>query len=600
MIPELLIKQVNLVVEHLDTHQYRSLIMAAPTYCFIQAGLRILSVLVLVRWVVFHRLRIVIGLVEEEWQQNQVVVEVLQQTLVYTCEIYVRSWRFAIQVILKPEFSHKISWQILNFHSIGPHEYITTYAISLSIRRLLYLLLSLIIVHTELDQIHFFKNLEVHIYDFFAKERSIEQTNEIFFLHDGLEIFEDFSQLKRVSFGIVLREGERIIWGTTQQKLLILFESIQPYNILANLILAVVPLHLVSELYELVGEHVVQELLERLVRFVCATTLGRAHEASLGLSGCSPQSLDVWVSGLEHIAVAILHIIIWWQQISHEHWFGVDVASKLAQFVSTAIRHIILIIMLQLATSVVLRHLGRWPFWHKLLNLVGGCLCQLVPLIFVAVVLEWLAVPLRFLLLNLAAVHVLVELFIVGVAFFQDVLDHALSVCTAHRFLVFTYGIIQLLPSTLIPLLTVPLSWSLARWWQSIWLLFKWNAVTLPGRLTQSQALRLPTWAGCTIVFAMSWFSKCAMWYLIIAFISFLALGFSRFGTFRRVQVLVFLRFGADFVSCSVKNTAILVKIEGFTLSNGHVMLQQSLWMISHHELSESLSHFVWSHQCVV
>lgn len=77
MVSVLFIKQVNLVVKHLDTYQYGSLIVAASTYGFIKACLRILPILVLVSWVFFHRFGIVVSFVKEERQQDQIVIEIL-------------------------------------------------------------------------------------------------------------------------------------------------------------------------------------------------------------------------------------------------------------------------------------------------------------------------------------------------------------------------------------------------------------------------------------------------------------------------------------------------------------------------------------------
>ena len=77
MVSVLFIEQINLVVKHLDTYQYGSLIVSASTYSFIKACLRILSILVLVSRVFFHGFGVVVSFVEEERQQDQIMVEIL-------------------------------------------------------------------------------------------------------------------------------------------------------------------------------------------------------------------------------------------------------------------------------------------------------------------------------------------------------------------------------------------------------------------------------------------------------------------------------------------------------------------------------------------
>ena len=138
----------------------------------------------------------------------------------------------------------------------------------MSIWGFLNLLLSLVIIHTQLHQIHLFQNLEIHVDDLFAEKSTLKQTYKISFFHDGLEIFKDFSQLKWIPLCVVLWKLKRIIRGATVHKLLILLKPIQQYYIFANLILSIVSFHLVRELDKLLGEHVVQKLFEGLVRFI--------------------------------------------------------------------------------------------------------------------------------------------------------------------------------------------------------------------------------------------------------------------------------------------------------------------------------------------
>ena len=77
MVSVLLVKQINLIVKHFHTYQYGSLVVPTSTCCFIKACLRVLPILVLVSRVFFHCFGIVVGLVKEEWQQDQIMIEIL-------------------------------------------------------------------------------------------------------------------------------------------------------------------------------------------------------------------------------------------------------------------------------------------------------------------------------------------------------------------------------------------------------------------------------------------------------------------------------------------------------------------------------------------
>ena len=47
-------------------------------------------------------------------------------------------------------------------------------------------------------------------------------------------------------------------------------------------------------------------------------------------------------------------------------------------------------------------------------------------------------------------------------------------------------------------------------------------------------------------------------------------------------------------------NSAIVVKIEGFTLHHGHVLLHKRLRLVPHHKLRKPLSHLIRPHQSIV
>ena len=91
MVPVFLVKQVDLVVQDLHTHQHRSLVLLAATESLHLASLCVFLVNVLVIITISC-----IYFIEEERQKNQVMVEILKQILVDLGEVR----GFLVQVIL--------------------------------------------------------------------------------------------------------------------------------------------------------------------------------------------------------------------------------------------------------------------------------------------------------------------------------------------------------------------------------------------------------------------------------------------------------------------------------------------------------------------
>ena len=82
MFPIFLVKQVDLVVQDLHTHQYRSLVLRTATKSLHLASLCVFLVNVLVIITISC-----IYFIEEESQKNQVMVKILKQILVDLGEV---------------------------------------------------------------------------------------------------------------------------------------------------------------------------------------------------------------------------------------------------------------------------------------------------------------------------------------------------------------------------------------------------------------------------------------------------------------------------------------------------------------------------------
>lgn len=99
------------------------------------------------------------------------MIKILHEVLIYLREINIaRSVH-----MLKSEFAYKVGRKVLDFHCVDAHEKITTNTISCSIWSLRNGLLPLVIVHTELYQVHFLKNLEIHINYFLTKRLAFQK-----------------------------------------------------------------------------------------------------------------------------------------------------------------------------------------------------------------------------------------------------------------------------------------------------------------------------------------------------------------------------------------------------------------------------------------
>lgn len=73
MVPIFFIEKVDLVVEHLDAHEHRSLVLGAPAKCLHFAGLCIFLIDMLMIIAIPG-----IDLIKKERQKNQIMVEILQ------------------------------------------------------------------------------------------------------------------------------------------------------------------------------------------------------------------------------------------------------------------------------------------------------------------------------------------------------------------------------------------------------------------------------------------------------------------------------------------------------------------------------------------
>ena len=90
MLAVFFVKEINLVVKDFDADQDRSLLVAAAAEGLHLASLWILQIYVLV--IVVQVIILRVNLVEEEWQEDEVVVEVLEKVLVNLVEVEGCCW----------------------------------------------------------------------------------------------------------------------------------------------------------------------------------------------------------------------------------------------------------------------------------------------------------------------------------------------------------------------------------------------------------------------------------------------------------------------------------------------------------------------------
>lgn len=185
------------------------------------------------------------------------MIKILHKVLIYLGEIDIaRSVH-----MLKSKFTDKVGRKILDFHSVDAHKKITTNTISCSIWSLRNGLLPLIIIHTELNQVHFLEDLEVHIDNLFAKGFTFQKAYELLLPHHSLKVFKNLSQLERVPLSEVFRELKWLVGISTEKELLVLFIPVLQYDVIIfQMGLLVVKLSIFRKLYKLISKHVVQEL----------------------------------------------------------------------------------------------------------------------------------------------------------------------------------------------------------------------------------------------------------------------------------------------------------------------------------------------------
>lgn len=122
----LFIKEVYLIVEDLHADQDGSLVLGAPADGFHFAGVGILLEDVLVVVVQCRALlAAAVQSVKEEWEQHEVVVEVLEQLLVglhYQVEGGVVASAGDQVRVCQPELPHEVGGQVLDLHGVGAHQ----------------------------------------------------------------------------------------------------------------------------------------------------------------------------------------------------------------------------------------------------------------------------------------------------------------------------------------------------------------------------------------------------------------------------------------------------------------------------------------------
>lgn len=204
--------------------------------------------------------RILIQRVVEEWEEHEVVVEVLVQLLVDLAEV--EAWcRLSLHVLLLLELSDQVGGQVLDLHSVRAQEKVAADASS-PVRSLEHGLLSLVVVHTQLDQVHLLEDLEVHVHYFLREQGSFHEADQLTFAHNRLQVLEDLTTLEGISFLEVKRELERVFWVSRHELIQVLIVPLIQNRIFINLVRGVYLLDFFSELNELLPEHLIQELVE--------------------------------------------------------------------------------------------------------------------------------------------------------------------------------------------------------------------------------------------------------------------------------------------------------------------------------------------------
>lgn len=160
--------------------------------------------------------------------------------------------------MLKPEFADEIGGKVLDFHCVDAHKKVTANTVSCSVWSLRNGLLPLIVIHTELYQVHFLKNLEIHINYLLTKRFAFQKAYQFLLSHHSLKVLKYFSQLEWVPLLEVFRELKRFIRVSTKKELLVLFIPVLQYDIIIfQMRLLVVKFGVLRELNKLISKHVV-------------------------------------------------------------------------------------------------------------------------------------------------------------------------------------------------------------------------------------------------------------------------------------------------------------------------------------------------------
>lgn len=182
------------------------------------------------------------------------MIEILQEVLIYLGKVDIAG---SVHV-LKSKFTDKVGRKVLDFHCVDAHKKITTDTIPSSIWSLRNSLLPLIIIHTKLYQVHFLKDLEIHINNFLTKRFTLQKAYQLLLPHHGLKVFKYFSQLEWVPLLEVFRELKRFVRIAAKKELLVLFVPVLQYDIfIIKMRLLVVKFGIFRELDKLICKHVI-------------------------------------------------------------------------------------------------------------------------------------------------------------------------------------------------------------------------------------------------------------------------------------------------------------------------------------------------------
>lgn len=209
--------------------------------------------------------------VEEEREQHQVVVEVLHERRVVGVLVValegLRNGAAEHVFLLDAQITHEVGGQILDLHGVR-HVEIRVDAVAAVGRVLLFQdeLLALVVFLGQLDEVHLLEYLEVNVDEALGEQRAVQQVYQVVLLQVPLEQVKDLAQLERESLLVVRRVFEPEV-GTSE------FAPIIVETFLHVVVFAVFksqysPLDICGERDKLLGEHVVKELLQRLVLFL--------------------------------------------------------------------------------------------------------------------------------------------------------------------------------------------------------------------------------------------------------------------------------------------------------------------------------------------